>query len=92
MGQLIAWFIIGFALSGLARWAGWLPLAVAALGLSADPRAERQAGRPVILAVICSLAALVALSSALVNAPGRVRAFVVAEAVELRGAALTKPR
>ncbi len=76
-------FIIGFALLGIARsldWineglahqcrdiAGWLTVvAMAALGLSSDPRAVRKAGKPVFLAAGLSLITLVTLGYGLIR-------------------------
>ncbi len=76
-------FILGFAALGIARSmglisedlalqgrdiAGWLTVvAMAALGLSSDPRAVRQAGRPVLLAAGTSLLFLVVLGYGLVR-------------------------
>lgn len=77
-------FIIGFALLGVARSAGWISenwalhgrdlagwltvVAMAALGLSSDPRVVQRAGRPVLFAAGLSLAALVALGLGLIRA------------------------
>ncbi len=76
-------FIIGFAALGVARSmglisadlalhgrdiAGWLTVvAMAALGLSSDPRAVQKAGKPVIFAAGLSLMALVTMGDLLIR-------------------------
>lgn len=76
-------FIIGFALLGIARSLGWISeglaihgrdvagwltvVAMAALGLSSDPRAVRKAGRPVVFAAGHSLLVLVTLGYGLIR-------------------------
>jgi len=84
--EFVPWFILGFlALAGLrsvgaihadviapARTAStWLTvLAMAALGLGCDLRAVLRAGRPILLAVVGSLAMLILLSVALIHGLG----------------------
>jgi uncharacterized membrane protein YadS len=76
-------FIIGFAVLGVARSAGWISeamalhgrdlagwltvVAMAALGLSSDPRVVRKAGRPVLFAAGLSLCVLVAMGLGLIR-------------------------
>jgi uncharacterized integral membrane protein (TIGR00698 family) len=83
LGMLVPWFIIGFVVVAALRGigvlpAGWVPparaastyltiLAMAALGLSADPRAVARAGSRVVAAVSLSLAVLVALALAAIG-------------------------
>jgi uncharacterized integral membrane protein (TIGR00698 family) len=84
--QLVPWFIVGFLALAALRSAGLVPdaavgparavsgwltvLAMAALGLGCDVRAIARAGRPVVATVVVSLAALVALSVALIRLLG----------------------
>ncbi|RYX85089.1 putative sulfate exporter family transporter [bacterium] len=81
--EMLPPFIIGFALLGLARSLGWLSedlalhgrdlascltvVAMAALGLSSDPRAVQKAGKPVVLAAGFSLLALVLMGYVLIR-------------------------
>ena len=81
--EMVPPFIVGFVLLAALRtlgviaptWAdlgreigGWLTVAaMAALGLSSDPRAVKRAGRPVTLAAGLGLAALVVAAWLLVN-------------------------
>ncbi len=83
---LLPWFIVGFLLLATLRSTGLIPgvisdllrqashaltlLAMAGLGLGVDLRAVQRAGRPVVLTVTLSLAALVALSLGLILALG----------------------
>jgi uncharacterized membrane protein YadS len=80
---MVPWFIIGFALLGIARSMGWLPLevvapmrtasawltivAMAALGLCADLRVVKKVGKPLLLSVACSVAVLITLSFTLIH-------------------------
>ncbi len=77
-------FIIGFAMLGVARSMGWISqewalhgrdlagwltvVAMAALGLSSDPRVVQRAGKPVLFAAGLSLVALVAMGLSLIRA------------------------
>jgi uncharacterized integral membrane protein (TIGR00698 family) len=86
IAQLVPWFIVGFLVLAALRSAGMIPMAVvaparalsgwltviamAALGLGCDVRAVARAGRPVVLTVVGSLVALVALSVALIHLLG----------------------
>ena len=81
--EMVPLFIIGFVALAVLRtlgiiapaWAdwgreigGWLTVAaMAALGLSSDPRAVQRAGRPVLMAAGLGLAALVVAAWLLVN-------------------------
>lgn len=81
--QLVPWFIIGFLLLALARWANLIPpqalaptaeaatiltvISMAALGLGVDVRTVSKAGGPVTITVILSLVALGSVSFALVR-------------------------
>ncbi len=76
-------FILGFALLGIARSVGWISgdlalhfrdvagwltvVAMAALGLSSDPRAVQKAGKPVVFAAGLSLLALVSMGFLLIR-------------------------
>ncbi len=76
-------FIIGFALLGIARSLGWISedlalhgrdvagwltvVAMAALGLSSDPRAVQRAGKPVVFAAALSLLTLVTMGYVLIR-------------------------
>lgn len=76
-------FILGFTLLGIARSVGWISgdlalhfrdvagwltvVAMAALGLSSDPRAVRKAGKPVVFAAGLSLVALVSMGFLLIR-------------------------
>lgn len=80
LGLLVPWFIVGFVVVAALRGVGVLPsgwvsparvtstnltiLAMAALGLSADPRAVARAGSRVVAAVTLSLVVLVVLGIA----------------------------
>ena len=82
--EMVPPFIVGFALLAAARSFGFISadvalwgreiaaaltvVAMAALGLSSDPRVVRKAGRPVVMAAGISLLALVVLGFALVRA------------------------
>lgn len=84
VGKLVPWFIIGFVLLAAIRSLGLLPAevadpvreisrwltiaAMAALGLGVDIRAVGKVGRPVALAVIGSLLALLVTAIALIFA------------------------
>ncbi len=84
LARALPWFIIGFLVMAALRSTGTIPpdlasklksvsgwltvLAMAALGLGVDLRALRKVGAPVILTVSLSLAALVAMSVALIRA------------------------
>lgn len=86
LGKLVPWFIIGFIILAGARSLGLLPTeiadpmrdlsrwltvaAMAALGLGVDVRAVRKVGRPVALAVVGSLLALMVVSIALITGLG----------------------
>lgn len=81
--QMVPPFIIGFALLAVARSVGIIPetwavtgreiaglltiVAMAALGLSSDPRAVRNAGRSVTIVAVLSLAGVVLLGIALLR-------------------------
>jgi uncharacterized membrane protein YadS len=83
---VVPWFIIGFLALATLRSLGLLPAelaapmrevsrwltiaAMAALGLGVDILAVRQVGKPVALAVVGSLAALLVISLALINLLG----------------------
>lgn len=83
LGRFVPWFIAGFALLGAARSLGVLPVevagplrelsrwltiaAMAALGLGVDVRALRRVGLPVGVAVLGSLAVLIAVSLLLIG-------------------------
>ena len=83
MVKMVPWFIIGFALLGLVRSMGWLPLevvapmrtasawltivAMAALGLMADLRVVKKIGKPLLLSVVGSVAVLLTLSFTLIH-------------------------
>ena len=83
LGLLVPWFIVGFVLVAALRGLGVIPaawvsparsastyltiLAMAALGLSADPRAVARAGYRVVAAVSLSLAVLVVLAVAAIG-------------------------
>lgn len=83
IGKMVPWFIIGFALLGIARSLGWVPLeavapmrtasawltiiAMAALGLGADLRVVQKVGKPLFLTVACSVAVLMTLSFTLIH-------------------------
>ncbi len=84
--QMVPPFIIGFALLATARSMGFVPeawavggreiaglltvVAMAALGLSSDPRAVRSAGRSVTIVAALSLAGIVVLGVLLVRVLG----------------------
>jgi len=81
--RLVPWFVVGFlalaalralgvvpapAAAAAKTWSGWLTVAaMAALGLGVDVRAVSRAGRPVVLTVSASLAALVVLGVGLIR-------------------------
>jgi uncharacterized membrane protein YadS len=83
LAALVPWFIAGFIVLAGLRALGVIPsawitptrvasthltvLAMAALGLSADPRAVARAGSRVIVAVSLSLAVLVVLGIAAIG-------------------------
>lgn len=83
IGKMVPWFIVGFVALALIRSAGAIPTgvagplrdassaltlaAMAGLGLGVDMRALRAVGRPVVLTVAASLAALVTASLALIS-------------------------
>jgi uncharacterized membrane protein YadS len=81
--RLVPWFIVGFlalaalrsvglvpapAAAAAKACSGWLTVAaMAALGLGVDVRAVSRAGRPVVLTVSASLAALIVLGVGLIR-------------------------
>ncbi|MBX7212771.1 MAG: putative sulfate exporter family transporter [Thermoflexales bacterium] len=84
--RFVPWFIIGFVILSVLRSTGLLPgnvadairevsrwltiAAMAALGLGVDFRQVRKVGRPVALAVVASLAVMIALSAILIKLLG----------------------
>jgi uncharacterized integral membrane protein (TIGR00698 family) len=84
--RLVPWFVVGFlglaalravglvpapAAAAAKAWSGWLTVAaMAALGLGVDVRAVSRAGRPVVLTVSASLAALIGLGLGLIRVLG----------------------
>ncbi len=86
ISRFVPWFIVGFIVLGVARSAGFLPVAIAdplrglsnvltiaamaALGLGVDVRVLAKVGRPVMMTVGASLLLLMVVSVALIRGLG----------------------